>query len=386
MALTRNLYREDEVIAALIHSVVNGKVAEALFWTQEAIESDMDVRIFQALLSVWLHCVGVQNVPWLGCLVESLRSSMDEEVIISLVVELTQSPKDSSVFALQGLGLKQTVETPDHVGSFKLPEGLQGLSTLETTFAKAVLQGKSEFAWFLSMELWSSGRADMILWEIQPLAAFGEIPVVLESIWSDDFVWPFRALAILMAASKRDFIGIVLPPAPTEHVEAWNIRKNLRMRERRQFPIPPECLHCFTERGNLPESESTENDLIGDIRPLLMKSPFWEDKTEPDIFDVFMTSDIPDEWSSAARRISHGPGVHTKGPERYTPFGVASIPSKLIWRGQERATDILLGRWKNATHFSSFENYIKAAYNELTSQPLPYEKWDLTPRRLAIEI
>ena len=95
MALTRNLYREDEVIAALIHSVVNGKVAEALFWTQEAIESDMDVRIFQALLSVWLHCVGVQNVPWLGCLVESLRSSMDEEVIISLVVELTQSPKDS---------------------------------------------------------------------------------------------------------------------------------------------------------------------------------------------------------------------------------------------------------------------------------------------------
>ena len=388
MALTRNLYREDEVIAALRQSIIAGNVDAALFWTQEGIESDMDVRIFQTLLSVWLQCVGLQNIHWLGWLVESLRSDLDEETILSLVTELARSPKDSSVFALEVLGLHQTPEVPDHVGTFTLPLALQGLTPVETTFAKAVLQGKTEFAWALAGPLWTNERADTILWEIQPAVVLNQIHVVLEPIWSDEFVWPFRALSVLMACSKRDFGSLQLAPLPkasTEHMGAWNARKGMRMRERRQLSIPSECLFWFTERGSMHPSETTETELMGGLRVALAKSPFWEDKSN---FDEFMTSDIPDEWSSAARRVSHGAGVLRANDELTTLFETMlttmfCIDScRLIWKGGERSKKILVEHLgKSASRSATVDAIIQTARTALN--PL-VEKWDLTPRRVIV--
>ena len=396
MALTRNLYREDEVLAALRHSIVVGNVDAALFWTQEGIESDMDVRIFQTLLSVWLHCVGLQNIYWLGWLIAALRSDLEEETIVSLVTELTRSSKDCGVFALQVLGLDQTAAAPDHVGTFALPPGLQGLPLLETTFAKAVLQGKAEFAWALAVPLWANSRADSVLWEIQPLAVFSGIQDALDPIWSDEFIWPFRALAILMAVSNRDrdfgYHEMAPLPGPSaEHLTAWTARKTMRMRERRQFSVPPECLFWFTNRGTMRNSETTETDLMLSLRPALAQSPFWEDKLD---FDEFMTSDIPDEWSAAARRVSHGPGASDSVIAAHFETMLCAHASKLIWKGGERATKLLMGRWAlpGRTSFeaiiqaeyagrTSFEAMIEAEYAALT--PL-VEKWDLTPRRVVI--
>lgn len=385
MALTRNLYREDEVIAALRQSIIAGNGATALFWTQEGIESDMDVRIFQTLLSVWLQCVGLQNIHWLGWLVESLRSDLDEETIVSLVTELARSPKDSSVFALEILGLHQT---PDHVGAFTLPPTLQGLSPVETTFAKAVLQGKTEFAWALAGPLWANERADTILWEIQPAVVLNQMHTILEPIWSDEFIWPFRALSVLMAASKRDFGSLQLAPLPkasAEHMGAWNARKGMRMRERRQLSIPPECLFWFTERGSMLQSESTETELMGGLRLALAKSPFWEDKSD---FDEFMTSDIPDEWSSAARQVSHGAGVLRGSDSSIALFETTltvmfCIDScRLIWKGGERARKILMERWATGgIRSATLDAIIQTARTALN--PL-VEKWDLTPRRVVV--
>lgn len=385
MALTRNLYREDEVLAALRHSIVNGNVDAALFWVQEGIETDMDVRIFQTLLLVWLHCVGLQNIHWLGWLVESLRSNLDEDTIISLVTELARSPKDSSVFALELLGLCETSEAPDHVGVFMLPPALQGRSPVETTFAKAVLQGKIEFAWALAAPLWANERADAVLWEIQPAVVLNQINTVLEPIWSDEFVWPFRALSVLMACSKRDFGSLQLAPLPKaskEHMDAWTARKTMRMRERRQLSIPPECLFWFTKRGSVLQSETTETELMGGLRPALTQSPFWEDKMD---FDEFMTSDIPDEWSSAARRVSHGPGIIGGSDETLIETTMKTMhcldSCRLIWSGGERAKKVLVKHWASAARTASTEAIIQAEYAALQSL---VEKWDLTPRRVVI--
>ena len=386
MPLTRNLYREDEVLAALRHSIVMGDQAAALFWTQEGIDSDMDVRIFQTLLSVWLNCVGLQNIHWLGWLVESLRSDLDEETILSLVTALAGSPKDCSIFALEVLGIDQTAAAPDHVGAFTLPPALQGLSPVETAFAKAVLQGKTEFAWALAGPLWSNERADAVLWEIQPAVVLNQINTVLEPIWSDEFVWPFRALSVLMATSKRDFGSLQLAPLPKpskEHMDAWTARKTMRMRERRQLSIPSESLFWFTERGSMRSSETTEMDLMGGLRPALTQSPFWEDKAD---FDEFMTSDIPDEWSSAARRVSHGPGIiggSTATLVETTLNTMYCLDScRLIWRGGERAKKILVERLSSAVPAAaSVEAIIEAEYAALQSL---VETWDLSPRRVVI--
>lgn len=384
MSLTRNLYREDEVLAALRMSLIHGKTADALFWVQEGIESDMDIAILQTMLSVWLNCVGVQNIPWLGWLVESLRGDLDEEIIVTLTVELARSKKDSSVFALQGLGLAPVA---DHVGQFALPASLKGLGTLETAFAKALIQGKNEFAWSLATPLWENGRADEILWEIQPLAVFNKIQDALESIWSDDFIWPFRALAILMATHRRDFIGTPRPPCPPDHMCTWNERKELPMRKRRVLSVPPECLYWLTRRGNMRTSKTTEKDIMGNLRHMCSSSPFWSGISE-EMHDTYFPSDIPDEWSSADRQKSHGRGVVPAIPnpdhqilfDRFLRRMYGSVPSKQIWRGCERANEILVSLWSRAKPVS-FERGIADAYASLE---IPVEKWDLTGCRRIV--
>ena len=387
MSLTRNLYREDEVLSALRLSLVRGRAAEALFWVQEGLDSDMDVRIFQTLLSVWLLCVGVQNVPWLGWLVEALRDSIDEENIAALTVKLALSKKDSSVFALLALGLEQSPVAPDHVGQFDLPLELRG-GPVETAFAKALLQGKSEFAWSLSMPLWADGRADEILWNIQPLAVFNQIEAALEPIWSPEFLMPFRALGILMATSKMSFVGTPIGPCPKEHMDAWNDRKDLPMRKRRAYAIPPECLYWMTKRGTMNGSESTEKDIMGKLRRSCAASPFWSDKLDYRVHDTYFTSDIPDEWSSADRQKSHGRGPlspvpnpdHTILFERALSRFYGTVPSRLIWQGSERAVELLVKRWSSAKP-ASFEQGVQEGYEGLETF---VEKWDLRPMRIEI--
>ena len=387
MPLTRNLYREDEVLAALRLSLVRGRVADALFWAQEGIESDLDVQIFQTLLSVWLHAVGVQNIPWLGWLVEALRGDLDEAAIISLTAELAKSRKDSSVFALLGCGLEPVA---DHVRPSPLGLTLQGLTKVETAFARAIMQGKPAFAWSLAAPLWDSGRADEILWEIQPLAVFNRIQEALGPIWSDEFQWSFRALGILMATSKKEFIGTSMPFAEPSDLAAWAERKEMPMRARRALAVPQECLYWFTERGATKATKSTETNIMGNLRHMLNRSPFWMEKglEDTDTFDSYFTSDIPDEWSSADRQKSHGRGVvpPVPNPDHGLLFHGAlrrsygSVPSKLLWRGCEDSLRILSERWAAAPP-ATFEQGIHAAYEELGN---PVEKWDLTPATVRI--
>ena len=100
-----------------------------------------------------------------------------------------------------------------------------------------------------------------------------------------------------------------------------------------------------------------------------------------------MTSDIPDEWSSAARQISHGAGVLGGSDSSIalfettlnTMFCIES--SRLIWKGGERATKILIERWMSPRHSATLEAIIQAEYDAL--KPL-VEKWDLTPRRVVV--
>lgn len=305
---------------------------------------------------------------------------------MALTVELARSVKDSSVFALLVNGMIQSPDAPDRVRHFALPSGLTNLTEFETTFARAILQGKNELAWSLSIPLWANGRADEILYEIQPLAVFNQIQDVLEPIWSEDFVWPFRALAILMASSKQKFIGTSLPPVSKEHVEAWTARKELPMRARRQLGIPPECLYWHTQRGNA--TKATERNIMGNLRHMLKSSPFWVDKLDDDeAWDTYFTSDIPDEWSAADRQKSHwrGPIYGLANPDHGILFERAlsrlfSAPSKLIWQGRERAIHILVERWTHERP-ASFEEGIGSAYNNMESH---VEKWDLTPVRVEV--
>ena len=380
MALTRNLYREDEVIAALRLSLIRGNAAEALDWAQEAADSDMDVKLFQTLLSVWLNYVGVQNISWLGWLIAAIEASPTEHDIIALVTELARSPKDTSVFALQVLGMTQSMTTPDHVKRIILPESLRGLNEHETAFVSALYQRKAEFAWNLSAPLWETGRADELLCEIHTIPLLEKVSEVLEPIWSAEFLSPFRALAILVATS-RTVCSTVAERGPLDQalIAEWNRRATLSMRKRRILTVPADCLYWHTERGRMAPGLSTESDIMLDWRRSLSISPFWLDKLHYSQHDTYFPDDIPDEWSSKDRQKSHGfTATATENPfQKYLEVFWATAPSKLIWNGAERAVKKLAESWKQLPE--SFEAGITDAYNRLE---IHVGSWDLSPKRV----
>ena len=58
MSLTKSLYREEEVIAALKWCLIRGRNTEAVFWAQECLDSGLEREYLQALIWVWLFTCG----------------------------------------------------------------------------------------------------------------------------------------------------------------------------------------------------------------------------------------------------------------------------------------------------------------------------------------
>ena len=54
MPLTRHIYTQDEVVAALMFCALRGKSVEATFWTLELLDSELVEEVMRALKQVWL--------------------------------------------------------------------------------------------------------------------------------------------------------------------------------------------------------------------------------------------------------------------------------------------------------------------------------------------
>ena len=222
-AITRNLYREDEVIAAIRWCIVNDRPSQAVFWVQEGLDSDMDVVVLQTLLEVWLYNVGVSRLSWFFWFLEGLNGTrpFTEENIVALTVALVNSVKgggDTTVFAILAIGMEEA--PPVGRADFEiLSSALRSLSLSknEITLARAVLQGKFVTAWSLAGPLWASGRAQAILEAMEspqfPLETLG-------SLYSEEFLWPFRALSLVIAHSTGCLHSVPEPYPGSYHLGA----------------------------------------------------------------------------------------------------------------------------------------------------------------------
>ena len=378
MGLTRNLYREDEVVAALRLSVARGRTREAAFWVQEGIESGMDVVILQTLLRIWLYNVGVENLSWLAWFLTGLKEDtpFTEEHIIALTVSLVNSMNsrgDSTVFAMLAIGMGEP--TPDRVGFTVLPENLRmmTLTKEEITFVRAILQGKFVLAWNLSRPLWESGRAEQILEAMDSPQFHLE---TLGPLYSADFLWDFRALSIVIA-NVSGCLHRPLNPIPSADptiLQLWNQRALLPMRERRELGVPSECLYFYTDRGSLKTNQSTDVELRHRLESALKSSNFWSEFESnftdsgiqrEEFYETYFPNDIPDEWSTTDRAKSHGLGVIPVGPHdasailRRTLQIFYRVPSKRIWNGLETAIATLVKLSKNDLNFHDFYQSMK---------------------------
>ena len=308
--LTRNLYREDEVLAALRWCTIKGRAQEAIFWAQEALDSGLYIEVLDALFWVWCFSACITNLTWLQDfrrLVQKGPTATTHDDIQRILMGLLRggpARRDGTVIALLGLGLIYESQIP--------------------TLKDAIDQAKPLDAWVLSKDLWP--KMPVVTWTLlkdgsRKRADAREAIHMLETLpqWYSNgsmWVWVTRAAATAIAtcataSPSPDW----LPPVEwVLYPQQWF---HLPMRFRRIHIIPAECLYWQTGRGELAVTETTDRDLTHNLEAALQLSVFWkdicptpmsDDDYRMDFYDTYYQNDIPDEWSAEDRAKSHGAG------------------------------------------------------------------------------
>ena len=354
----------------------------------------MTAELLQTLFWLWMNFFSSSHLSWYTWFNETVGNleSVDEDAIYLLVVSLGRATvnkrHDSTVFALLLTGLSRT--PTDRVGFAVLPPALRTLTGASKTFAIAVKQGKLELAW----SLWPANG-----WYILEELAKDYKPIVISlskeaetPLWKDEWTHDLRATALVI-------VGSLSRPYTKEKEEMLQELIGCTqewkgpMRSARVYSIPQECLHCFTRRGALPANKTTERELKSGLEPALRGSQFWDeldwtssDDAREEFFDTYFTSDIPDEWSSADRKKSHGYGIGFEGPvkrEQTFTRWFQHIPSKGLWSGIETAIKYMAEEYVVQPIILS--NTIYSAYEE-TDISKRVERMDLRIVKRKIEI
>ena len=297
--ITKHFYRLDEVKAALMYAIKKGRVLEAAFWCEELACSGYWMEAWATLLQSWLWFSLVTNPAWIQnricfCEEDSINNEEGKDLLHQACYNLCQSKKDNSLWAvLATVGS----EMPDRVCG-KRPDGLTYESELDAYLCAAICQGKAACAW----------------WAVKALDyKTGRIPdIFLESLMeSVGFVGPSwnqvtRCATVLVACTPDNEYDGSMSPVLMEQIRAWRaIRLN---RLARVYAIPDECLYGLTERGRMERNRGTMEELYK-IHDILYTGPEDVDEFYAHVFP----DDIPDEWSLADQRKSHGPGILRTG-------------------------------------------------------------------------
>lgn len=316
MPLTRNLYREDEVDAALQFCVLKGRTVEAVFWATEMLDSGMANEFLAAMRQIWSLGFGIAALQWYKEFKAlAAAEALDAAEAIRLVVVLCRigstGGHDNSLIVLAGTRLEA-----EQVAFCMVPRGLTGVDAF---FAAAVLQGRAVTAWRAFPSISPGVTAT--------LATFKHGSTDLVEICEEFPALIVAALCVPRGELRNQMPSGELPEVTTAQKE-WAL---LEGKARRVYSVPPQAL-WLTARGRETVYKSNEGELRGSLeRPgRLWGSVYWDevadslggweairsdDLVREDFYDLHFPDDIPDEWSSADRGKSHGNGVLQPGQE-----------------------------------------------------------------------
>ena len=402
MPLTRNLYSEDEVLTALKWSILKGRLQEAVFWGQEAIDSELTLEVLQILFYLWMSFAGSANLPWFYSFCETISDldSVSEDDIHYCIITLAMGPKDSTVFALLGSGFGPPPDS--NTGFAILPKSLANLKGSGRVFATTLKLGKLPLAWSYRAQ-WS----DEMFYALNEVGLekhgteFTEFVKTLSeieksSIWKPEWTWFVRALLVVIAGSKERLTFRADDKVLPIEVRTFygDLKAIVGQRQRRIYKVPQDCLYWFTERGSMRVNQTNEDELLQDLENALQGSSFWDqhlekvtsDREREAFYDTFFNTDIPDEWSKIDRQKSHGGGcvpLSEKGCQVNYKLLLGNtldrwfrIPSRGIWNGLETALKFFKEEWldpvdiEEAIHqkYSALE---KCVVNSIVAEPRP---------------
>ena len=384
--LTRNLYRLEEVKAALSWCIKSRRVKEVAFWTQELIESELYDDIFETLTSTWTWFHGLAAIDWF-CKYSTMLKSPDpvtEDEMMAFATSLASLPKDASVMALLAYGLADTEKEPDRVSPIKISTKTK--SDLELTFLRACKQGKARLAFDLSRGLWADkDHMTELLTTSRPHAIWEHL---------DLDTWAHRAFSVGFLCMHQPIrsteIKIANDAIPL--LAEWSTMKG---RTRRVYAIPQSSLYFITRRGRQKNTVSSRKEGWVTTLEALKGCPFWDtalesivdDETKEAFYEKYFPDDIPDEWSLEDQKKSHGFGSlignETLSTGKFIRSWYYGMECSVAWAGVRDSMQLFdkIGLELTGT---SLSDAIEAQYEDLT---LEMSSWNLDPvKKRVLEI
>ena len=401
MTLTRSLYREDELIAALKWCIIKGRFKEVLFWSQEALDSNMVPEFLESLLWVWIFTCGPESIYWMERF-EACLKNPNESKYLNLAISLTYHVRyngDGSTLSLLGVGLCKRKKQPNMITLSSLPEGLP-----DTPIVRALVQGKVYLAWTLLRPDWNTTAWPtlMTVAKVKHHKHIKHLEMLMDSkSWmgphaKHEYTWCLRALATILVSNTIAYTFRDEPQVFDRVLADYTPHTNLSMRKRRHYDVPYGSLYWFTKRGSIKVNETTETELMINLEDNLLGSKYWThylpigyDLGREEFFYTHFPDDIPDEWSTASRMKSHGyGGVPTGDVNHGVMFNnclirwFGSVPCKSVWRGFEIALEEFSQRW-SVHRPDTLEKGIHQAYEEIDVDTWIHEMetWSLTTKK-----
>lgn len=363
MPLSRHFYSLDEVQAALLYTTTRSKIQEALFWSQELIQSGCIGEAISTLFQSWLWHTGPMRLQWLidsWKVLASEQLSADDILLATYRLSIIPSAdRDNSLWNILCLIGSNPNKMPDRItkktppfipSKDSDPKRIQRdkinedvCDSKELYFVRALYQGKASSAWWVSLYL-SEERVWVLLnW----------FATHIQTLYSEEYKQCLGALKgyeqlLGYKSAEYDIIvrcmAVIIMCINSEkqkssfrsEIETIDERYNKEMREwdlnmgqirRRIYSPPKECLYGVTHRGCL---KWTQNNIaqLNNIEKYLVGCPFWDetiaeyaevsdngiikwnsdDKME-EFYNQYFPDDIPDEWTKAEKLKSHGDGI-----------------------------------------------------------------------------
>lgn len=405
---TKNIYRLDEVKAALQYAIHTREHQEAIFWANELIISEEFDDLKIVLFVSWFYSIGLGNIEILYNIVTATEHDLLN--IVYGMATLKESMRDCTlpVMFLYGIANKEYKNRNIY---FELPAALVQTDPVIEAFIRAVLLGKFLEAWFL----YQKGIPESILKTIIDVKF--KTPFVKQLMNTVYELFPkwYMCCALIgilccteeMLTTAQGSIRIM------DNEEKESIRKINEIKEKRKariLSVPRDSLYGKTKRGTMTFQQSNIHELY-DPDYIVENSTVFQSIEEiygcmddfkvqdttarnyEDFMEWYFPDDIPDEWSLADQQKSHGIGVNQSidKPNVRRYFGRwVSLKSKCkIW-DKETIVNCLLEKITVSSFYIEME--LLAAYekmkvekeNEKEVEKEKKDPWNLKAMKLVL--
>ena len=350
-SLSRHLFRLDEVAASLRYALIERRMEEGMYWTEELIDSEEYGLLLRVIIDVWVFTLGpftrLSLLPAIAAAAHA-PSAVALRLLSFSILRTSKSIADGSVLAIAVLALEdlRAHSLEIQMENMTLHGGLKGpdaglAAALERgnvcAAARHIFKGATVTGLILERRAYTAA--------VRRLA--GAAVQAGSPIWRA--LWSIIDVMILLMTPKQFADATVVAPAvelsPSvcEWLAEW--QAVVGRRQRRRFKVQTVAIKWLTARGRMSYKESTIGDLLrGDVWRLLEGCKYWDrkaaefgicsglsaaagaiDEETQDALEGFINfvfpDDIPDEWSAAARELSHGDGFVVPG----------AAPSRANW-------------------------------------------------------